>query len=131
MMAIFLDMVEDNVEVFMDDFLIVCDSYNNFLVHLANVLRRYEECNLVLNWENYYFMVKEEIVFSHKISKKGIGVDKPKIEAIEKLLPPIFVKGIHSFLRHAGSYRRFIKDFSKISNVLFDESYLKVFKCLK
>ena len=63
-------------------------------------------------------MVKEGIVLGHKISSKGIEVDKAKIEIIEKLPPPSSVKGIRSFLGHAGFYRRFIKDFSKISKPL-------------
>ncbi|KAL4384071.1 hypothetical protein GQ457_15G019380 [Hibiscus cannabinus] len=54
----------------------------------------------------------------HKISSKGIEVDKAKVEVIEKLLPPTNVKGIRGFLGHAGFYRRFIKDFSKVSKPL-------------
>nr|GEZ50957.1 DNA-directed DNA polymerase [Tanacetum cinerariifolium]GEZ50965.1 DNA-directed DNA polymerase [Tanacetum cinerariifolium] len=60
---------------------------------------------LALNWEKSHFMVKEGIVLGHKISKKGVEVDKAKIEVILKLPHPMTVKGIHSFLGHAGFYR--------------------------
>jgi hypothetical protein len=68
--------------------------------------------NLVLIWEKCHFMVREGTVFGHKILEKGMEVDKVKIEVIEQLLPPTNVKGIHSFLGHAGFYRRFIQIFS-------------------
>ena len=72
----------------------------------------------MLNWEKCHFMVKEGIVLGHQISERGIKVDKSKIKTIEKLPPPSSVKGIRSFLGHAGFYRRFIKDFSKITKPL-------------
>nr|GEW35488.1 hypothetical protein [Tanacetum cinerariifolium] len=62
-----------------------------------------------------HFMVKEGIVLGHKISKEGIEVDKAKVDGITKLPHPTTVKGIRSFLGHAGFYQRLIKDFSKIA----------------
>nr|GEU83167.1 hypothetical protein [Tanacetum cinerariifolium] len=66
-------------------------------------------------WEKSHFMVKEGIVFGHKISKNGIEVDKPKVDVITKLPHPTTIKGIRSFLGHVGFYRQFIQDFSKIA----------------
>nr|GEY66717.1 reverse transcriptase domain-containing protein [Tanacetum cinerariifolium] len=57
-----------------------------------------EDTKLALNWEKSHFMVKEDIVLGHKISKKGIEVDKAKIEVISKLPHPTIVNGIRSFL---------------------------------
>ncbi|KAJ4718833.1 DNA-directed DNA polymerase [Melia azedarach] len=118
MMAIFCGMVEKFIEVFMDNFFVFGSSFDNCLENLALVLQRCEETNLILNWEKCHFMVQEGIVLGYHISAKGIEVDRAKIEIIEKLPPPTSVRGIRSFLGHASFYRRFIKDFSKISKPL-------------
>nr|GEX60345.1 reverse transcriptase domain-containing protein [Tanacetum cinerariifolium] len=113
MMAIFHDMIEQTMEVFMDDFS-----------------------------EKSHFMVKDGIILGHKISKKGIEVDKAKIEVISNLPNPTTVKGIRSFFGHAGFYRRFIKDFLKISRpmthllnknspFIFSNECIQAFRTLK
>ena len=87
-------------------------------------------------------MVNEGIVLGHKISERGIEVDKAKVDAIENMSCPKDIKGIRSFLGHAGFYRRFIKDFSKISRPLtdllqkyipfvFDDDCVEAFETLK
>ncbi|KAL4361044.1 hypothetical protein GQ457_04G018510 [Hibiscus cannabinus] len=77
-MSIFSDMVEDFLEIFMDDFSIFGDKFDTCLRNLEKVLIHCEETDLVLNWEKCHFMVDEGIVLGHKISSKGIEVDKQK-----------------------------------------------------
>nr|GEX41738.1 reverse transcriptase domain-containing protein [Tanacetum cinerariifolium] len=82
MMAIFHDMIEKTMEVFMDEFL---------EIHFQG------------------------IVLGHKIFKSRLEVDCSKVDVIAKLPYPTIVKDVRSFLGHAGFYRRFIQDFSKIA----------------
>ncbi|GJX56859.1 reverse transcriptase domain-containing protein [Tanacetum coccineum] len=98
MMAIFHDMMEEIMEVFMDDFSVFRDSFSSCLSHLDKMLKRCKDTNLVINWEKYHFMVKEGIVLGHKISKSRIEVDKAKVDVIAKLPHPNSVKGVQSFL---------------------------------
>nr|GEZ74238.1 reverse transcriptase domain-containing protein [Tanacetum cinerariifolium] len=88
MLAIFHDMVEKMMEVFMDDFLVFGNSFENCLSRLDKMLQRCEDTNLSLNWEKSHFMVKEGIVLGHKISRNEIEVD-----VIAKLPHPTMVKG--------------------------------------
>ncbi|KAL4282794.1 hypothetical protein GQ457_16G017530 [Hibiscus cannabinus] len=118
MTAIFSDVNEDCLEIFMDDFSTFGENFDSCLSNLEKVLKRCKETNLVLNWEKWHFMVDEGIVLGHKISSKGMEVDKAKIVVISKLPPTTTVKGIRSFLGHAGFYRRFIEDFSKSTKPL-------------
>jgi hypothetical protein len=102
----------------MDDFSVHGTCFESFLKNLEKLLERCGEIDLVLNWEKCHFMVKQGIVLGHVISERGIEVDKAKIEMVEKLPPPTNIKSLRSFLGHTGFYRRFIKDFSKITNPL-------------
>ncbi|XP_076956082.1 uncharacterized protein LOC143631118 [Bidens hawaiensis] len=100
------------------------------------------ETKLMLNWEKCHFMVTKGIVLGHNISRDGIDVDRAKIDTISRLPPSTNVKAIRSFLGHAGFYRRFIKDFSKITRPMtrllekdvpfvFDDECVKAFTFLK
>nr|GFC16715.1 reverse transcriptase domain-containing protein [Tanacetum cinerariifolium] len=142
MLAIIHDMVEKTMEVFMDDFSVFKNSFENCRSRLDKMLQICEDTKLCLNWEKSHFMVKEGIVLGHKISKNRIEVDKAKIDVIAKLPHPITVKGVRSFLSHAGFYQRFLKDFSKISRPMthllekdtpfvFYEDFIQAFQMLK
>ena len=102
----------------MDDFSVYGTNFFNCLDNLSKVLDRCIEHGLVLNWEKCHFMVQEGIVLSHSVLKRGIEVDRAKIAVIDSLPHPKSVKDIRSFLGHAGFYRRFFKNFSKIAKPL-------------
>ena len=120
--------------MFMDDLTFYGSSFEHCLQNLGTVLHRCQNKNLALNWEKCHFMVTEGIVLGHRIPAARLELDQAKVSIIKTLLPPTTVKGIRCFLGHAGFYRRFIKDFSKIARPLcrllekdakfnFDESF--------
>ncbi|GKD97320.1 reverse transcriptase domain-containing protein [Tanacetum coccineum] len=80
MLAIFHDMIEESVEVFIDDFSVFRNSFDKCLNNLDKMLQRCKDAHLVLNWEKCHFMVKEGIVLGHKVSSAGLEVDKAKID---------------------------------------------------
>ncbi|RDX75396.1 Retrovirus-related Pol polyprotein, partial [Mucuna pruriens] len=142
MKSIFSDLLQKCMEVFMDDFTVYVDLFDACLENLSKVLTRCIDTNLVLNFENFHFMVTEGIVLGHLVSNRGNEVDKSKIDIITSLPNPTLVRDIRSFLGRAKFYRRFIKNFSRtalpLSKLLqkdeefkFDQPCIEAFQDLK
>ncbi|RDX97364.1 Retrovirus-related Pol polyprotein from transposon 17.6, partial [Mucuna pruriens] len=142
MINIFSDLLQNCMEVFMDDFTVYANSFDACQENLSKVLRRCIDTNLVLNFEKCHFMVTEGIVLGHLVSNRGIEVDKSKIDIITSLPNTISVREVRSFLGHAGFYKIFIKNVSKLALPLsrllqkdvdfnFDQPCIEAFQELK
>ncbi|KAA3483853.1 retroelement pol polyprotein-like [Gossypium australe] len=76
MTTIFVDMLQDGLDIFMDDFSIYGNSFIECLGNLERVLERCEDTNLVLNWEKFHFIMNEGIVIWNQVSKRGCKTTK-------------------------------------------------------
>nr|GEU34122.1 reverse transcriptase domain-containing protein [Tanacetum cinerariifolium] len=130
MMAIFHDMIEKTMEVFMDDFSIFGNSFQSCLSHLERMLKRCEDTNLCLNWENSHFMVKEGIVLGHKISKQGIEEMLAVVYAFKKFRSYLIMNKSIVYTDHSALKYLFAKKDSKARLLhwvlLLQESTFKV-----
>jgi hypothetical protein len=118
-LAIFVDLVDDCVVVYMDEFSVYGDTFEEALENLEKFLNRCQETCLALRNTKCFMMRIEGVVLGHHISAAGIKVDPTKIEVIVNLPSPSTQKDVRSFLGHAGYYRRFIRNFTKIASPLF------------
>lgn len=119
MLSIFANLVNDCVEVYMDDFTVHGNTYEEAKENLEKVLKRCIDTNLSLSHEKCHILMTEGIVLGHFISSKGVQVDPKKVQIIQDLPTPSNPKDVRSFLGHARYYRQFIQNFSKIASPLF------------
>ena len=118
MATIFSYFLGDSLEVFMDDFFVFGDDFDNCLAHLTKILKVCNRKRHVLSWEKSHFIVREGVVLGHLVLGEGLEVDKAKIEVIQNLPLPTTLQDLWSFLGHVGFYHRFIQDFAKVSKPL-------------
>ena len=102
----------------MHNFSVFDDDFDSCLAHETKILEVCVRKRLVLSWERSHFMVREGVVLGHLLSSKGLEVDKAKTEVIQNLPLPTTLRDLRSFLGHVGFYRRFIRDFAKVSKPL-------------
>lgn len=116
--------------------------FENCLANMERELETWVKVNLVLNWDKCHFMVKKGLTLVHLWSKRGIKVDKAKLEVIEKLTLITSIREDRSFFSHAYFYCWFINHFSKILKPMigllikdvefnFEEHFLESFQKTK
>jgi hypothetical protein len=82
------------MEIYMDDFTVTSDSFDEALSDLEIFLRRCRETNLALGNEKCFMIMTRGIGLGHHVQVAGIKVDPTKIELIVNMLPPTNQKGV-------------------------------------
>lgn len=105
--------------IYLDDLIIFSNSFEQHLERLELVLTRFHQCNLK-SAHKCFFLQKRVKFLGHIVSDQGIETDPDKIAKVLDWPTPSNADELRSFLAFAGYYRRFIKDFSKITKPLSD-----------
>jgi hypothetical protein len=115
MNKVFMEYLDKFVVVFIDDILIFSKIEEEHEKYLRLVLEKLRSNKLYAKFSKCEFWLTEVAFLGHVISTRGISVDPGKIKDVLNWMPPTTASEIHSFLGLGGYYRRFIKDFSKIT----------------
>ena len=101
--------------VYLDDIIIFSDTKEEHLKRLEAVFQKLCAAGLKLKPSKCFFFKEEIEYLGHVVSGKGISTNPKKIEAVSKWPTPRTVYDVRSFLGFVGYYKRFIKNFSKIT----------------
>ena len=113
------DVLGSNILAYMDDILITTSDVTSHLSKLESVLKHLSKVNLKLKIEKCQFAVEEVKFVGYKITRKGLELDRNKVDAIKASPDPTNKKTLQSFLGVINYYRRFIKDLATIASPLY------------
>lgn len=129
--------------VYLDDIIIVGCNLENHIENLCKVLKRLAQFNLKIQLDKCEFLRRETEFLGHLITQNGVRPNPDKVQKIIEWPLPTTQKQVKQFLGLAGYYRRFIKDYSKITKPMTkflkkdedvdvrDPDYIKAFETLK
>ena len=120
MKSIFHHETDDFVIIYIDDILIFSKTKEEHAKHLGIVLKKLRENKLYANEAKSEFALQEIEFLGHVGNEEGIKPDARKLKAIQEWQEPQTQKGVRSFLGLANYYRKFIRNFSKITSPLLD-----------
>ena len=114
------DMNMQSCLIYLDDIVVFSRTFEEHIERLEKVFERLVEAGLKLSPAKCNLFQKELKYLGHIVSPEGIATDPKKVECVREWPVPQNLKQLQSFLGFVGYYRRFIKDFSKISRPLYD-----------
>jgi hypothetical protein len=120
MNKVFMEELDRFVVVFIDDILIFSKLAEEHEEHLRIELERLRQHKLYTKFSKCEFWMEDVAFLGHMLLAEGIVMDPSKVESVTKWEQPLNVTDIQSFLEMAGSYRRFIENFSKISKPMIE-----------
>lgn len=112
--------LEPNVFVYLDDIIIVSNTFEEHLQSLKEVARRLKAANLSINVEKSKFCIPELPYLGFVLSRNGVRPNPDKIESIVNFERPTSVRSLRRFLGMVNYYRRFIENFSQVTGPLTD-----------
>lgn len=112
------NLIDNGVYVYLDDVIIYAKTKEVHDSLLVNVMMQLKQHNLQLKVSKCLFYARQFDYLSHVISKDGIRANPKKVEVINNYPRPVKVKDIQSFLGMCNYFRRYVRDFAKISKPL-------------
>lgn len=104
---------------YLDDVVVFSKTISEHIVHPETVLALVAKHKLRLKLQKCDFAKKQVCLLEHIVSARGVRVNPQKVEAIKQALVPHDATSLRSFLRLAGYYRRFMKNFPEISSTFY------------
>lgn len=104
--------------VFFDDILVYSQNIADHISHLNSVFQLMRQHMLFAKSSKCTFAIDKVEYLVHFISGTGVEIDPMEIDVVVKWVVPTYVKYLISFLRLAGYYKKFIRDYACISKPL-------------
>lgn len=106
---------ELKVFAYLDDIIIISNTFDEHVCLLSRVLEKLKEANLTINFEKSQFFRSRLKYLGYVIDDQGLRTDPDKVKAILEYPTPSSKKDVKRFLGTATWYRRFVHNFSTIA----------------
>ena len=103
---------------YIDDVIIYSLSWDDHLQHIDLVLDAIYKHGLTVKASKCVWAAQQVEYLGFTVGNGHLSVPEARVEAIRKLVRPVNIKHLRSFLGTVGFYRKFIPDFARYSSLL-------------